>query len=258
MPCVFSGNPRQAPAIVRPTAAFPTQAPPNDSPGAARNRESRDAARTGAILLVARYRLFRAGLRLAIERHTGAPVLECDGLDALPRQTTETPPGIVLVYLRRPAASDTANIAGLRRRWPQSRIMIISETVHPSVAHSLIKEGVRGYLLDQNGVDELRQAIETVRQDYVYLSPEITTSLLEDKRAHEEQDIIQTTQPINSRERDILIHIAEGLRNKEIAARLHLSLKSVETYRYRLMKRLGCDHAAGLVRYAIRAGLIGP
>ncbi len=210
------------------------------------------------MLLVTHYRLFRAGLRLAIEHHANAPIMECDSLDMISRQTMPSPPAIVFVYLRHPMAADIEDIAGLHRRWPQSRIMLISETVHPSVAHELLKEGASGYLLDQNGVEELRQAIETVRQGYVYLCPEITTSLLDAKRTEERQNIIQTTQPINSRERDILIHVAAGLRNKEIAALLNLSIRSVETYRYRLMKRLGCDHAAGLVRYAIRAGLIGP
>ena len=103
---------------------------------------------------------------------------------------------------------------------------------------------------------ELMRAVELVMEGRLYLSPEVSAGILEDYR----KSLVEAPSPskplLSEREKELLRLIAEGRRNKEIAESLAVTVNSVETYRTRLMKKLGCANTAELVRYAIRGGIV--
>jgi DNA-binding NarL/FixJ family response regulator len=138
---------------------------------------------------------------------------------------------------------------------PAIKIIIFSgDATRPSV-NAALEAGVRGYLSKNTTLEELMHSIDSVMAGRLCLSPEVSTGILEDYR----KSLVAATEPskpcLSEREKQLLRLVAAGRRNKEIADQLAVSTKSVETYRSRVMKKLGCSSAADLVRYAIREGI---
>ena len=120
-----------------------------------------------------------------------------------------------------------------------------------------LRAGASGYLIKDSSVPELALAIESVARGEIYLSPVVSKHVVADyiRRGASDESAVQVLTP---RQRETLQLIAEGHSTKEIAHRLGLSVKTVESHRSQIMARLGIRDVAGLVRYAIRAGLVTP
>ena len=141
---------------------------------------------------------------------------------------------------------------------PSLKIIIFSSDPSRPLVDQALQGGACGYLLKSSDLGELVRAIGLVMEGRLYLSPEVSDGILEDYRSGLAEKKEASKPRLSERERQLLRLIAEGRRNKEIAESLLVTVNSVETYRYRLMKKLGCSSTAALIRYAIRDGIAEP
>jgi two-component system nitrate/nitrite response regulator NarL len=137
---------------------------------------------------------------------------------------------------------------------PQVKVLILSMHDNSDYIMRILQSGARGYVLKEASPEELVKAIETVNSGEAFFSPEVARLALNQfvqgsgEGPHPSQ--------LTDREREVLIHIAEGLSNKEIACRLNVGVRTVETHRERIMRKLDIHTIAGLTKFAISKGLI--
>ena len=174
-----------------------------------------------------------------------------DGRDAL-RQVAKLLPDVVIVDIAMPQMNGIEAAREIRGRVPRTRLVILS--MHSSVEHVFhaLEAGAAGYVLKESAGKEIIEAVRAVHAGRRYLSPRVAEMMAEvvSRRS--------TDSPLNrlsGRERQILQLVAEGRSSAQIAATLHLSPKTVDTYRSRLMQKLHIGDVAGLVKFAIQHGL---
>jgi DNA-binding NarL/FixJ family response regulator len=145
--------------------------------------------------------------------------------------------------------------ARLMRCCPDIRVMILSMHQNEEYVRQALRHGASAYLLKDAAPMELEQAIAAVLRGETYLSPAVSSGVLNDyvQRLRSDEP---AENPLTPRQREVLQLIAEGQSTKDIARRLDLSVKTVETHRSQLMKQLDIHEVAGLVRYAMRTGLV--
>src|SRR2546422_4806722 len=206
------------------------------------------------ILLAEDHVMVRQGLRTLLEQAGMAVIGEAaDGQEAL-RIAHEQHPDVAVLDIGMPYLNGLETARRLREALPQTKIVLLTmHTEDPYVLEAL-QAGTVGYVLKTQAAVDIVQAIREAMQGAIYLSPRganvgvqaylTGTSLPQD--------------PLTSREREILQHIAEGQTTKEIAVCLELSVKTVESHRSNLMRKLDMHETASLVRYAIRRGLTTP
>ena len=207
------------------------------------------------ILLVDDHALVRAGIRALIEGKPGIEVIAetGDGDEAL-RLTGELHPNLVLLDITIPSLNGFEVLEQITKQYPQTRVIIL--TVHEGTEYAMraLRSGAAGYLPKSAASIELEDAISAVAQGGTYLSHEISQkTLFEYAQARTPQDLLAS---LTSRQREILKLIAEGQSTKEIGSNLNISVKTVESHRAKLAEKLDIHDVAGLVRFAIRVGLI--
>jgi DNA-binding NarL/FixJ family response regulator len=210
------------------------------------------------VLLADDHTLFRDGLRSLLERMGDVTVAgeAGDGREAL-RLIEQQSPDVAIVDITMPGLSGLEVAARAKRVSPSTRVVILSmHTGEAYVAHAL-RAGVAGYLLKDSAAAELALALRAVRRGETYLSPAISKHVV-GGFLHGSRGEADPLALLTPRQREILQLIAEGKANKVIAAELGLSVKTVEAHRAQLMDRLDIHDVAGLVRLAIRAGLVTP
>jgi DNA-binding NarL/FixJ family response regulator len=177
-----------------------------------------------------------------------------DGHEAL-RLSEAHRPDVLLMDIGMPGLNGVEAAARLTREGPRPRVVILS--MHTGEEHVLraIRAGAAGYLLKDANPAELEAAVRAVARGEIYLSPAISRYVVEGyvRGGDAERGPLERLTP---RQREVLQLIAEGNTTKAIAARLGLSVKTVETHRAQLMERLGTHDVAALVRLAIRLGLV--
>ncbi len=217
------------------------------------------------VLLADDHTLVRAGLRLLLEREAGVHIVgeASDGHEALQLSKTSQP-DIILMDLSMPRLNGLEATARVTRACPQTRVIILSMYDTPDYVVQALRAGAAGYLLKDAATAELGLAIRAVARGEMYLSPAMSKPVITDyvqrisgkgRRGGKE---ISPAKPLTSRQREILQLIAEGRTTKEIATTLQVTENTVETHRRRLMARLGVHTVAGLVRAAIRLGVVPP
>lgn len=176
-----------------------------------------------------------------------------DGEEAFAK-VMELEPDVVLMDLQMPGVSGLQATQRLRRTKAKTRVLVLSAHQLTDTLPTLLQAGARGYVLKDCPADELTRAIETVSEGQVYFSPEIARLALNQiVRGPRDGN---TKEQLTEREQEVLMHIAEGLSNKEIAARLGLGVRTVETHREHIMRKLQIHSVAGLTKYAIAHGLV--
>ena len=211
------------------------------------------------ILLADDHALVRAGIRALVQRVSGLEVVgEAEnGREAL-RLAKSLNPNVVLMDISMPELNGLDAIARILQYDPKIAVIVLS--MHESREHVLraLQAGASGYVLKNAAVDELEKAIRAVACGQKYLTPAVSQQLIATVTAPR-SDASGSRNPAESltqRQREILQLIAEGRSSREIAALLTISVKTVETHRSLLMERLNLHDVAGLVRYAIRVGLV--
>lgn len=210
-----------------------------------------------SILLADDHDLVRAGIRSLLQDISGVKVLAEaeDGRKALELVKIHQP-DVVLMDIAMPGLNGLEATSRIVKESPRTRVIILS--MHRSEEHVLgaLRSGAAGYLLKDASTSELETAVRSVAGGESYLSPPISRQVIEDYRQR-----TQSASPLDMltpRQREILQLIAEGRSTKEIAGLLEVSVKTVETHRAQLMERLDIHDVPGLVRYAIRTGLVTP
>ena len=210
------------------------------------------------VLLADDHTLVRAGLRKLLESIPDVEVVgeAADGLALLALAAQERP-GIVLMDIAMPGLNGLEATARLLRDWPEVRVLILSMHQNEEYVRKALRHGAAGYLLKDSAPTELDLALKAVLRGETYLSPAVSKGVMSDYI----QRLRSAEQPgaqLTPRQREVLQFIAEGLSTKDIARRLDLSVKTVDTHRSQLMKQLDIHEVTGLVRYAMRIGLILP
>lgn len=205
------------------------------------------------ILIADDHALVRAGFRSLLEMLGGIEVVgeTGDGHEAL-RLMTELRPDISLLDISMPGLNGLEVTARAVARHVQTRIIILSMHAEQEYIQRAFRAGASGYLLKNAERRELEMAIQAVANAEAWVSPAISRTVI----AHYKEGREEDTDALTPRQREILQLIAEGLSTKEIAYRLEVSIKTVETHRAQLMERLDIHNVAGLVRYAIRLGIV--
>jgi DNA-binding NarL/FixJ family response regulator len=208
------------------------------------------------VLLVDNHTLVRAGLRALLQNIEGIQVVAeaGDGREAL-RLIADRQPDVVLMDIAMPEMNGLEAAAHMVKEFPHVRVIILSMYANEEYVLQALRLGALGYLLKDAGINELELAIRASCQGETYLSPAVSKHVIGDylRRVGDESSSLSQ---LTSRQREILQLIAEGRTTKEIAQLLYISVKTVETHRMQLMKRLDIYDVAGLVRYAIRMGLV--
>jgi DNA-binding NarL/FixJ family response regulator len=207
------------------------------------------------VLLVDDHPVVRQGLNSCLSRHESVAIIgeASDGREAL-RKAKELSPDLVLMDIDMPQMSGLTATDLLRKENPKVKVLILSMHSHSEYVMRILQSGARGYVLKDAATDELLKAIEVVHSGQTFFSTDIARMALNQfVRGNSEGP--QASQ-ISNREREVLIAIAEGLSNKEIACRLGVGVRTVETHRERIMRKLNIHSIAGLTRFAIQKGLI--
>lgn len=206
------------------------------------------------ILLADDHAIFRQGVKSLLEREEFRVVGEAaDGHEAV-RLTERLSADIAVIDLAMPLLNGLNAAQEIARVSPRTRtILLTMYTEDPYVAKAL-QAGIRGYVLKSQAAADLVQAIREVSRGAIYLSPGVSRAVVEAYLA--KRDL--PPDPLSPRERQVLQLIAEGKTTKEIATVLGVSVKTAESHRGRIMEKLDIHDTAGLVRYAIRQGVIQP
>jgi len=205
------------------------------------------------VLLADDHALVRAGIRALLERIGETVIAETgDGREAIDL-IDDLKPDAALLDITMPGLNGFEVAARIAKSSPHTRVVILSMHADPAYVAQAMRAGVCGYLLKDGGLDELRVALRAVSLGQTYLSPGISTQLV-DRFARQEQP--NPLAALTERQREILQLIAESKSMKEIAAALGVSIKTVETHRAQMMERLNIHDVAGLVRFAVRAGVV--
>jgi len=210
------------------------------------------------ILLVDDHEIVRIGLKAILSSQKDLEVVgeASDGHEAL-RLVEKTRPDIVVMDVAMPGLNGIDGTMRIRSEFPAVKVIVLSMHLERSYVGQTLKAGASAYVLKERAVEELVPAIRSVRGGRKYLSPGVTDIVLQgflDGNAEAPPDSAFSN--LTARERDVLQDIAEGRSVKEIADKLNLSPKTVETHRKRIMERLNIRSVAGLTRYAIKSGLI--
>ncbi|MDR3573080.1 MAG: response regulator transcription factor [Anaerolineaceae bacterium] len=217
------------------------------------------------VLLADDHNLVRAGIRSLIQELSGIEVIAeaSDGREALSLIEIHRP-DVVLMDIAMAGLNGLEATARVVRDFPEVRVIMLSMHANEEYVWQALRSGAAGYMLKDAGTSELELAIKAVARGETYLSPPISKHVIEDyiQRVGGEPDKEKSEGPLSDRltqrQREILQLIAEGHTTQAIAQELNISVKTVETHRMQLMERLDIHDIAGLVRYAIRIGLVRP
>lgn len=210
------------------------------------------------VLLADDHTLVRAGLRKLLESITDVEVVgEADDGLALLQLAEQLQPNLVLMDIAMPGLNGLETTARLTKAQPGVRVIILSMHQNEEYVRQALRNGASAYLLKDAAPLELEFALKSVLRGETYLSPAVSRGVVSDYVQRLRADE-QPGDALTPRQREVLQLVAEGHSTKEIARRLDLSVKTVDTHRSQLMKQLDIHEVAGLVRYAMRNGLVSP
>jgi len=206
------------------------------------------------LMIVDDHPVVRKGITFCLQGRGNIKVIgeASSGSEAL-TLARELKPDVVLMDIDLPQLNGLAATELLRKELAQIKVLIISVHTNPEYVLRILQSGAQGYVLKDAPTEELAKAIETISAGETFFSPEAARSALNQYvRGGLGGNAVQLTQ----REREVLVQIAEGLSNKEVASRLGVGVRTVETHREHIMKKLNIRSVAGLTKYALNTGLI--
>ena len=212
-----------------------------------------------AVLLVEDHTIVRQGLRLLIEAAGDIEIVgeAKTGREAV-RMTAELRPKVIVMDIAMPLMNGLEATRQILKTFPEANVLILSAHSDAEYVEQVIKAGARGYLIKQSSGDVLAQAIRDLFKGQTFFAPAIAKRLKEGYQKSADGLRLQKRKSteLTSREAELLQLIAEGHVNKQIAAELGISIKTVEKHRQHLMAKLNIHDIAGLTRFAIGTGII--
>lgn len=214
-------------------------------------------------MLVDDHAVLRAGLRALLNAEQDMEVVgEAENGQQAVEMTRALRPDVVLMDVTMPGMSGLEATRQIKAGQPEVRVLALTMHDDASYLRDILEAGGAGYVLKQAASEELLSAIRAVHQGGIYLHPSHTRVLLDDMLDRNRADAEsagtkeERYQLLSEREAEVFKLVALGYRNSEIAEMLHLSVKTVETYKARLMQKLGLRSRAALVRYALELGIL--
>ncbi|MCS6306252.1 MAG: response regulator transcription factor [Nitrospira sp.] len=208
------------------------------------------------VVIVEDHALVRAGMRALLQKIDGVEVVSDvgDGWEAVKSVQTDAP-DLVLMDIAMPGLNGLDATSRIVKESPNTRVILLSMHANEEYFQQALEVGASGYLLKGAELAELELALRTVARGETYLTPAVAKYAIKAYREKSEGPS-GPLMKLSMRQREILQLIAEGQTTKDIAQRLNLSVKTVETHRSQLMERLDIHDVPGLVRFAMRVGLI--
>jgi len=204
------------------------------------------------IVLIDDHKLLRAGLRSRLEKETDVSVVgEADDADMGVVQARRLQPDVILLDLLMPRKSGYDALPELAKVAPEAKVVVVSSQAAPSSVRRALSAGAAGYLPKHASDGELLTAIRNVARGSGYVDPDLGAQLVVSNGA-------PALEPLSDRERDVLHLLALGYTNQEIGKKLFISVRTVDTHRAHIMRKLRLETRAELVLFALANGLIGP
>ena len=209
------------------------------------------------LILCDDHRIFREGLKTLLEKEPGLQVVAeaADGAAAV-AAAQQFSPHLVIMDISLPKLNGIEAARRLLAACPETKVIILSMHSDRRFVKEALKAGASAYLLKDSAFDELLTAVAAVLEGKTYLSPAIAHIVVEECVGRGAQAPGAAFSVLTAREREVLQLLAEGRSTKQIALHLRVSVKTVETHRMQVMKKLRIDSIAGLTRYAIQEGLV--
>jgi two-component system, NarL family, response regulator NreC len=208
------------------------------------------------ILLADDHQITRSGLRALLEQQPDMAVVgEADNGRLAVRMAAELKPDVIVMDINMPELNGIEATRQIRTELPHTKIIALSMHSDKRYVAGMLKAGVSGYLLKNCAFDELVTAINSVVRHQSYLSPAIADTVMKDYASILEGLDPSPASQLSSREREVLQLIAEGSSTRDISERIHVSVKTVETHRQQIMRKLSVRSVAELTKIALREGL---
>jgi DNA-binding NarL/FixJ family response regulator len=200
--------------------------------------------------------IVRAGLRMVLEADPDFEIVgEADTAAAALELVRRERPDVALIDINLPDESGLRVAGELRTTEPSVRVLILSVHDDPEIVRESLRLGAHGYVRKDTTPADLRAAIRAVHNGDAYFSPSVARTLAEALR-EQAGTTAEGLERLTEREKDVLSRVARGLSNKEIAAELGISVRTVESHRDSLMRKTGLRNVAALTRFALESGLL--
>jgi DNA-binding NarL/FixJ family response regulator len=211
---------------------------------------------TTRILLAEDHAVLRQGLRSLLEREPGWEVVAeaADGPSAV-RLAAETSPDVAILDIGLPGLNGIEVARGIAALGRNVRILALSVHSHRRFVLEMLRAGAAGYVLKECAYEEVVRGVRQVLRGQLYLCPKVSTDIVRDYLLSARDASPPAFSLLTGRERQVLQLVAEGQTTKEIAAGLGVSVKTVETFRHQIMRKLDLHSVAELTKYAVREGL---
>lgn len=209
------------------------------------------------ILLVDDHVLIRQGCRRVLEHYDGIVVVgeAQNGEEAL-EKIDETKPNLVLMDLNLPDVGGIEVTRRIKNQFPKVRVLILSLHTQENYVYRALEAGASAYIVKQGGARELEGAIDAVTAGYTYLSPLVSQPIVDVYLKYAPREMGLEGSLLTNKEREVLVLLTQGLSSKEAAQQLQLSPQTVDVHRKNIMKKLDIHNVPGLVRWALRTGMI--
>lgn len=208
------------------------------------------------ILLADDHQITRSGLRALLEQQPNMTVAgEADNGRLAVRMAAELKPDVIVMDINMPELNGIEASRQIKAEFADIKIIALSMHSDKRYVAGMLKAGVSGYLLKNCAFDELVAAINSVVRNQSYLSPAIADTVMKDYASILEGADQSTASLLSSREREVLQLIAEGMSTRDISERIHVSVKTVESHRQQIMRKLNAKSVAELTKIAVREGL---
>ena len=207
------------------------------------------------ILLADDHKIIRDGLKLLVNEQPDMLVVgEAGNGKEVLEKARELKPNVVVMDLSMPELNGLQATARLKEDRPEIKVVALTVHEDESYLRQLCQAGAVGYVLKRSAGDELIQAIRTVAKGGLFFDATLANRALASQRAPSTAKGESRAADLSEREKDVLIQLAWGYSNKEIAAKLRISVKTVETYKVRIGEKLGLRSRSDIVQYAMRQG----